>query len=194
MTPGQDARRFSRRTKTLEVTVLGEGRYEFEAILLDESRGGRYEEHARDHMTIHHFVITGVAAGPELRLESLQVRAEEHPFPQCPFVIPAAERLIGSSLLSGWRKTVLGRLGGSAGCTHVTTLLLGLAEMTTLVYFQQINELVDYGPAVRARGEWIAASLSSGQNLVRACHVLESDGPVIGTAERYLQRRGDTAP
>jgi hypothetical protein len=188
MTPAGDARRFSRRTKTLEVTALGEERYEFEAVLLDESCGGRYEEQPRDRMTIHHFIITGAAAGPELRLGSLQVRAEEHPFPQCPFVIPAAERLIGSSLLSGWRKTVLGRLGGSAGCTHVTTLLLGLAEVTTLVYFQQINESVDYGPAVRARGEWIAASLSAGQNLAGACHVLHPDGPVIVAAERYLRR------
>src|SRR5215471_358111 len=127
MTPSNRARRFGRRTKTLEVTALGDGRYEFEAVLLDESCGGRYEAQARDRITIHHFVITGTAAGPALQLQSLRVRAEEHPFPQCPFVIPAAERLIGSSLLSGWRKDVLDGLGGSAGCTHITTLLLGLA-------------------------------------------------------------------
>jgi len=189
MTPS-NRRRFGRRTKTLEVTAHGDGRYEFEAVLLDESYGGRYEEQARDRITIHHFIITGTVAGPALQLQSLRVRAEEHPFPQCPFVIPAAERLIGSSLLSGWRKDVLDGLGGSAGCTHITTLLLGLAEVATLVYFQQVNDSVDYGPAVRARGEWIAANLSAGHNLAGACHVLDPGGPVIGAAQGYLERYG----
>ena len=73
MTPAMDTRRFSRRTKTLEVTALGDGRYEFEAVLLDESCGGRYEEQARDRITIHHFVITGTAAGAALQLQSLSV-------------------------------------------------------------------------------------------------------------------------
>jgi hypothetical protein len=53
----------------------------------------------------------------------------------CPAIVPRCQELTGRSLVSGWRRTVLETLGGTAGCTHVTTLLLGLAEARTSAFF-----------------------------------------------------------
>jgi Protein of unknown function (DUF2889) len=180
--------RFSRRTKTLEVEPLADGRIRFETSLLDQSFGGTYEDPEQSSVVLHDFIIEGTATGAELILESLDVRAVAHPFPQCPFVLPATQNLIGLSLISGWRQDILSRFRGSAGCTHVTSLLLGLAEVTTLVYFQRANELRAYGPKTRASGEWIAGSLELGHGLRGACHALDDGGTVIRRAETFLER------
>jgi Protein of unknown function (DUF2889) len=180
--------RFSRRTKTLEVEPLADGRIRFETSLVDQSFGGSYEDQGPGSAVLHHFTMTGTAAGDQLILETLEVRAEAHPFPQCPFILPATRNLIGLSLASGWRHDVLSRFRGSTGCTHVTTLLLGLVEVTTLAFFQRANELRPYGPKARASGEWIAGSLELGIPLAGACHVLDEGGTVIRRAQGQLDR------
>jgi hypothetical protein len=185
---GED--RFSRRTKTLDVRPLGDGRFAFESSLVDRSFGGRYEIEDVPSVVVHQFVIEGIVDA-ELALEALRVRAEEHPFPQCPLIIPATRKLLGLRLTSSWRRNVLDRFGGSAGCTHVTTLLLGLSEVTTLIYFQQSNEHAAYGPIGRASGAWVADSLDLGQSLGDACHVLAKDGQVLKRAEHF---RGSVTP
>jgi hypothetical protein len=180
--------RFSRRTKTLQVTPLPDGDFAFSTTLVDESFGGTYEESGRDSTVVHQFTIEGRITGADLRLDSLEVRADEHPFAQCPLVFSATGQLVGESLLSGWRRNVLDRFGRAAGCTHVTTLLLGLSEVTTLIYFQRMNRLAPYGPGTRGSGAWIAGSLDQGATLSGACHVLTVDGEVLRRAEEY--RRG----
>lgn len=184
-----DVARFNRRTKVLDVEPLADGGVRFETSLVDRSFGGDYESGADDSLVVHHFVMEGVARGDGLHLESLAVRAEEHPFPQCPFILPATSRMIGVSLLSGWRTNVLENFRGASGCTHVTTLLLGLAEITTLLYFQRMNEHGPYGPKARASGEWIGRSLDLGQPLEGACHVLDTDGVVLRRAGSFREAR-----
>ncbi len=186
--------RSNTRTKTLRVTPLDTGGIAFEAELRDESAGGHYESPQASSALVHHFVIEGAAAGEDLRIESIQVRAEQHPFPQCPFVLSDVQDLVGASLLSDWRPTVLGRFRSTAGCTHVTTMLLGLSEVTTLVYFQQMNQLAPYGPKARASGEWIASGLTLGQRFGSACHVLAADGPVLSRAEAFRSRQDTATP
>jgi len=184
-----EVERFSRRTKTLEVEPLSQGRIRFESSLVDQSFGGDYEQAEATSLVVHQFVMDGIASGDDLKLEALSVRAEAHPFPQCPFILPVVEDLIGLSLLSGWRQKILERFRGSAGCTHVTTLLLGLSEVTTLVYFQRMNAHQAYGPRSRASGEWIATSLDLGQSLRGACHVLDTGGSVVRRADAVRERR-----
>ncbi|MFI5426616.1 DUF2889 domain-containing protein [Aeromicrobium sp. UC242_57] len=183
-------RRRSRRTKQLDLVPEDDGSFTFHASLVDESFGGNYESGA-DSLVIHHFVIDG-RVGDDLTLLDLSVEAEEHPFPQCPFVLPAAQDLIGLGLSAGWRRTVLDAFRGSAGCTHVTTLLLGLSEVVTLIYFQRMNRGAAYGPHTRASGEWIAGSLDLAPDLGGACHALAEDGPVLRQAARF-RHRGDRA-
>jgi Protein of unknown function (DUF2889) len=187
--PEPDMPRRGRRTKTLDVFPEAGDTWWFHGALVDESFGGVYED-AAGTVTVHDFSMTGRVTGDDLRLTELDVTAREHPFPQCPFVLPAAGRLIGSSLASGWRRTVLDQYRGAAGCTHVTTLLLGLSEIVTLVFFQRMNEHAAYGPRSRESGEWIAGSAKFAPDLRGACHALSADGPVIRQAELHVRERG----
>jgi hypothetical protein len=81
---------------------------------------------------------------------------------------------------------VLETLGGTAGCTHVTTLLLGLAEVRTSAFFLRMNDRVPYSPETRADGRWTAAGLELAPSIVGACHALERSGPVVRRAARRL--------
>ncbi|TQC47842.1 DUF2889 domain-containing protein [Rhodococcus sp. WS4] len=183
-----DTRRRSRRTKTLDLVPEDDGSFSFTASLVDESFAGNYETSAGS-TTIHHFVLEGRVVDDALRLVELVARAKEHPFPECPFMAPAIEELLGLSLVSNWRRQVLDRFGGAAGCTHLTTLLLGLSEVTTLIFFQRMNRNSAYGPDARASGEWIGGSLDFAPALADACHVLRREGSVIRQAELFRRNR-----
>jgi len=180
--------RTARRDRSLEVEPLGDGVFTFEARLTDSSVGGAHEP-PTETATIHDFQVTGEVTGPELRLTRLDVEALTHPYPQCPFIIPACEGLVGTSLASGWRAAVLDRLRGPAGCTHVVSLLLSLTELTTLTFFLRINDTLPYGSAQRASGAWNAAGLDAVPTLADACHVLTADGPVLSRARAHRAAR-----
>jgi hypothetical protein len=165
------ANRTMRRDRSLEVTPLGDGRFAFSARLTDRSLGGDYQPPAPGAL-VHDFVASGEVEGPDLRLNRLTVGAQEHPYPQCPFILGACDGLVGASLGTGWRRTVLDRLRGPAGCTHVVSLLLSLTELTTLTFFLQINESTTYGEEQRRDGSWMAAGFAAVPSLAGACHVL----------------------
>jgi hypothetical protein len=181
-------RRTARRDRSLEVEPLGDGVFSFEARLTDTSVGGSHEP-PTETATIHDFRITGEVTGDDLRLTRLAVEAFTHPYSQCPFIIPACDELVGSSLTSGWRGAVLDRLRGTSGCTHVVSLLLSLTELTTLTFFLRINETVPYGSTQRASGAWNAAGLDAVPGLDGACHVLTIDGPVLTLARERRTAR-----
>ncbi|WP_406724525.1 DUF2889 domain-containing protein [Streptomyces sp. GD-15H] len=176
--------RAARRERTLEVEPLGPGRFRFTADLTDRSVGGDHEPPSPTAV-IHDFRVTGEVEGPELRITALTVEALTHPYPQCPFILPTCDDLVGACLTSGWRATVLERLRGTAGCTHVVSLLLGLTELTTLTFFLTINESVPYGPEQRADGRWMAIGLAAVPTLAGACHVLAEDGPLLARAHSH---------
>jgi hypothetical protein len=179
----------STRRRDFEIVPIGEDTYGFTASLVDRSFGGEYEPGV-ESVLMHHFTATGRLGGPDLELLELDIDADRHPFPMCPLVLPAAQQLVGLPIANGWRRQVLDRFGGERGCTHVTTLLLTLSELTTLVYFQRMNARSTYGPKGLAGGEWMATGLAVVPGLVNACHALVADGPVVRRALRTPTDRG----
>lgn len=172
--------RAAQRDRCLRVEPLGNDRFTFSASLTDRSYGGDHEPPI-GVATIHDFAVTGEVVGEQLYLDRLEVEAITHPYQRCPFILPVCDQLIGSHIGVGWRATVLELLGGARGCTHVTSLLLSLTEMTTLTYFLRINEILPYGESRRADGSWIATGIDITSSLSGACHVLnkrEGDGGV----------------
>ncbi|MET7395731.1 DUF2889 domain-containing protein [Dactylosporangium sp. NPDC005572] len=173
------------RTKTLDATPLGGERFGFVARLTDKAAHGNFPG---ESVTIHDFGAEGVVEGPRLVLRELRVEAHTHPYDDCPFAIPPTAQLIGESVAAGWRRTVLAALGGSRGCTHVNTLLLGLSELTTMVIFLRINPEVAYTPDTRRDGRWTRAAARVAPGLSGACYGLRPDGPAMG---RVLDRIND---
>jgi Protein of unknown function (DUF2889) len=183
------------RTKTAEVTPLGGGEYRLEARLTDLSQGGNYGPAPADgsdapsSRVIHDIAITARVRGPGLEITELDVRPLTIPYATCPFVLPVLQRLIGKELMHGWRRAVLDLSGGTRGCTHVNTLLLGLTEMQAMVVFLEMNERAPFAPQTQASGEWMSAGLQVAPRLADACYSLRRDGPVLAAA-----RTGEQVP
>ena len=186
--PQADSPRVTR-TKTVDVISLGDGEYRLEARLTDLSGGGDYGPAAGragdvpDSSVIHDIALTGRVRGPGLEVVELDVQAFTVPYATCPFVLPLVKQLIGQELMSGWRRAVLDLSGGTRGCTHVNTLLLGLTEMQTMVFFLKMNERVAYDAETRASGEWIAAGLDVAPQLADVCYSLRRDGSVLAKVD-----------
>jgi hypothetical protein len=168
------------REKQLEVIPRTDGGFDFRAMLVDRSVNGRYEDHASG-ATIHDFRLSGTIDA-DLVLTRIDAVADAHPFAACPGATAAVSGLLGRELGVGWRREVLQLFAGARGCTHLTTLLLGLSEVITLVYFQRMNRETAYGPDSRASGAWLAGGVGQGIPLEGACHALATDGPVLAGA------------
>jgi hypothetical protein len=171
------------RRRLLEVTPQDDGTFAFRATLTDESFGGNYAA-GGDSIVVHDFIVVGRVTR-ELEVLELVAEAPTHPYDLCPRALAACTALVGGSLQSGWRRKVLGVGGGTAGCTHLTSLLLSLTELTTLSFFLQINEHLPYDRKSRSTGAWMAVGLGLAPQLGDACHVLTRDGEVL-TAARAL--------
>jgi hypothetical protein len=176
----------------MQLTVTGPEQYRFYGRLKDTSLHGNYGDNHSEGPScgyvIHDFVVEGRLEGPQLVIAELDVRAQAHPYRQCPAVLPSCQALVGMSLASRWRGTVFEILGATAGCTHVTTLLLGLAEARTMAFFLQMNAREAYSEQTRSDGRWTAAGLDVAPSIVDACHALSSTGPVIDEARPVAGR------
>jgi Protein of unknown function (DUF2889) len=173
------------RAKTMEVAPNGAGGYRFTARLTDSAAGGNFDG---DTATIHDFGLTGEVEGPDFTVVALDVQAYAHPYAECPFVIPATRQLIGVPLMSGWRRAVLQQGAGTAGCTHVNTLLLGLGELSTMIFFLKINADVPYGRPSLADGRWTIGALDVAPRLAGICHGLREGGTALEAARERLDR------
>ena len=190
-----DLPRFERSKKT-QVSLCGPDTYRVFARLSDTARdadigcdatgaaSGRPSE-----VVVHDFGVEAVLQRPALTITELKVWTDAHPYRQCPAILPSCQALVGKSLAGGWRKAVLETLGSTSGCTHVATLLLGLAEVRTMVFFLQMNAAEAFNETTRGDGRWMGAALDLSLPIVNACHVLTDTGPVIETA-RARRRLG----
>jgi hypothetical protein len=182
-----------RRSKDLQVWALDEDRYRFTSYLLDESFGGHYEGDGGSAV-IHHFTAEGVVTGDDLVLSELTIRAVVHPFGECPLVTITAQALIGNSIADGWRKKVLGHLGGVQGCTHQVNLLLSLSDMVILIHHQRLNVHSIFGRNSLDSGNWLASSWGDAEKFVGFCHALSGESPTLRKAAEARKLQGDQKP
>lgn len=90
---------------------------------------------------IHHMLIR-VTVNTDLVVQAIEASMEAHPVEGCPGALDAMQRMVGCSMLRGWRKSIDTHLAGVAGCTHMRELLQNMATAT----FQSIVSAFNAGP------------------------------------------------
>ena len=103
-----------------------------------------------------------------LVVRELHVASDAHPFPNCPEIESAYATLVGTTLKLGWTRLVRERLGGVAGCTHLTRL----AQELAVVAMQTIMPL-------RSRDEAVTEGAQRKPPHLDGCHALATDGPIV---------------
>ncbi len=62
-------------------------------------------------------------------IKDVEAKTENSPFEICPDITPNYKSLIGIVMGAGWRQSIRQKVGGVAGCTHITELLFPMATV-----------------------------------------------------------------
>jgi len=63
----------------------------------------------------------------ELTVKEICVSMDASPQPECPSALDPIQKMVGSKLGVGWRKSIEQHLGKVAGCAHIRELLFNMA-------------------------------------------------------------------
>ena len=99
---------------------------------------------------IHHMLIR-VTVNTQLVVQAIEASMEAHPVQGCPGALDAMQRMVGCSMMRGWRKSIEANLAGIAGCTHMRELLQNMATAAFQSIVSAFNSAPGQPPAYLGR-------------------------------------------
>ena len=147
-----------------------DGLWDIEGRMTDTKEYGfdsRYRGRVEPGMPVHDMKMR-ITLDNDLVLREIEVASDAAPFPNCAGIEPAYRTLVGTRLAPGWTRLVKDRLGGVAGCTHLTRL----AQELAVVALQTIMPL-------RSRDEAVTEGAGKKPPHLDGCHALATDGPIV---------------
>ncbi|MDO5626105.1 MAG: DUF2889 domain-containing protein [Pseudomonadota bacterium] len=106
-----------------------DGLWDIEAELRDTKRAAFTIAHERTWPPgepIHGMAIRLTVDGDTV-VRAIEVAMDHVPHGPCPKALAPMQRMVGSCLARGWRKSIEQHLGGIAGCAHLRELLFNMA-------------------------------------------------------------------
>lgn len=172
--------RFHTRTVTCTGYCRSDGMWDIEGQVVDAkayaSVVGERQRVSPDEPV--HDLRVKITVDDEYVIRAASAVIEASPYACCADVTPFYSRLVGLRLASGFAAAVRERLGGPAGCTHLTELLSPMATTA----FQTIAA----GRAHRDRRE--APSPDDFGALLDSCYALRAGGEVARHVWGALER------
>ncbi len=144
---------------------LEDGQFLVEGLLQDirghdmplEDRGGCLK--AGDDL--HHMKIE-LYLNHTMEILAINVMTVASPYRLCQQVVNSYQQLVGIKIGSGWRQQALKRIGGVAGCTHLSELLFSMAT----VAFQTVWAVRQDGGTLR-------------DDAINSCFAYQAEGEVV---------------
>lgn len=146
-----------------------DGLWDIEATLEDTktySFDNRDREGIRAGEPIHQMAIR-LTIDDDMIVHAAEASTDAGPFGICGDVTPVFRSLEGLTIGRGWRKAVLARMAASAGCTHLTELLLGPVTTTAIQTLRA------------ARRPPVLAKAGQRPAIIDSCHALRAEGPIV---------------
>jgi len=165
------------RSIVIEAYVREDGLWDIEATLCDrKTRDVPLASGVRPAGQPVHLMTLRVTIDTSMTVRECEVMHEEVPYPGfCDQIGPSYAKLVGLNLLRGFRQSVHERLGGVAGCTHLTELA---AVLPTAAVQAFAGEVLDAGDGTGgAAGQRTSSSQRPFQ--IDRCHALRSDGEAV---------------
>lgn len=126
-----------------------------------------------------HLMHIRLTVDNDLVVRETEATTERGPFDLCGAITPVFQSLVGLQIGPGWRKRVMARMGATAGCTHLTELLLGPLTTTTM---QTVLSARRHRQEVRADGR--------PPPILDTCHALARTSPVVARHWPQYHRNG----
>jgi hypothetical protein len=122
-----------------------------------------------------HAMHVRLTLGDDRIVRAVAVAMEQAPFPVCREVEPNLQRLVGLAIGSGFNREMHSRIGHTAGCTHIVTLVQALANVA-------VHALA--GKARHAGASSTDLSVFGGRlpgrpPLIDTCHSYAAGSPIV---------------
>lgn len=119
-----------------------------------------------------HEMFVRVTVDAHFVVKQVEACTQNSPFQMCPDIAPNYTALVGLKMGRGWREGIRERVGGVAGCTHITELLYPMAT----VAFQTITPLRKHR---NNRPDSDMSHLGKKPVVLNTCHAWAEDSPVV---------------
>jgi hypothetical protein len=129
--PATPRRKLHTRTIVCEGFEREDGLFDIEARVVD-AKSFDFDHPVRGHVAAGspvHDMRLRLTVDRSKTVRDISVVTHAAPYAACSTVYDAFRRLIGSSLLKGWRKMVNEAVGGVDSCTHIRELLMPAATV-----------------------------------------------------------------
>lgn len=176
------------RTITMEAYDIGDNRLLVEGRLVDirHREGVQHLGLPLPAGLLHDMRLSLTVNMRTMEIEAAEAAMPKGAEPGCPAITPNYRRVIGLRVGPGFKKAVAERVGGPAGCVHMTTLL---QEMGSTV----IQATAAFPPSHPDKFvERLVAASEGGKNLAAAnvaynsCHMWAEDGPLTQEVRELL--------
>ena len=124
----------------------------------------------RPAQTVHHMKIWMWIDGHPLSIKEIEAAMPGVPHKECVETRKSLDRIKGMSIVTGFTMKVKDILGGTAGCAHLTALLIAMAPAAIQGYWAYFSKTPDYKEL---------SSDSMKQFLVDTCWVWRKDGELF---------------
>jgi hypothetical protein len=104
-----------------------------------------------------------------VEIVSVDVSMDAHPYPVCPGILPAYQKLVGEKIGRGWNRRIRELFGGVGGCVHIIDLL---STVGTIGFKSVIRESGQDDAAPEDR-------VDDKPYQVNSCHALASNGEIV---------------
>ncbi len=119
-----------------------------------------------------HEMWVRVTVDAQFTVQQIEAVTDNSPFAICPDITPNYQALVGLKMGRGWREGIKERVGGVAGCTHITELLYPMAT----VAFQTITPLQKHR---RNLPDSDMSHMGKKPVVLNTCHTWAEDSPVV---------------
>lgn len=171
-------------TRTIDIAIYPhqEGKLIVAGTLKDRRTGPSHlmNGETRPPGILHHMIIRMVVGGPDLVIEDIEAELPQTPREECLDTENSLQPVIGMSISAGFTHRVKAVLGGPAGCSHLTALLLAMAPAAVQGFWSHIVR-EPYDPA--------DYSEKAMEVVLDTCHVWRSDGPTIKEYRETIRKR-----
>lgn len=175
-----NARRVLKHTRTISVEAFArdDGLWDLDAHITDvKTRDGHLKSGLRAAGVPWHDLWLRLTINTKMVILDVEAVSDWVPYPGfCQTIAPDYRKLIGLSLYKGFSKQLLERLGGTAGCTHLT----GLAQILPTAAIQAFA-----GEVVKVQEVQDEVAGQARPFQLDRCHALRMDGPAV--AQFYPQ-------
>ncbi len=120
-----------------------------------------------------HDISLRITIDLEMNIVDADASIDAAPYHYCSRITPVAQRLIGLQIAPGFRQKVKQRIGGTAGCTHLTELLGPIATTAVQTLVSELARRQQEGDEQAIDEKKLA------MGFLDSCHSLASDSPVV---------------